>query len=88
MSEIKYLKDEKYFDLSKTDKQLIYKCLGKLEECFKKGYQNNLNSEYKKDPVIAKVIKKIISYWKEVNNDEDLMRIEKINKALNKGIPE
>jgi len=88
MSELKCLKDEKQFDLSKTNKQLTYKCLGKLEDCFKKEYQKNLNSDYKKDPVIVKVIKKIISYRKEVDNDEDLMRIEKINKALNKGIPE
>ena len=88
MSELKCPKDEKQVDLSKTDKQLIYKCLGKLEDCFRKDYQNNLNSDYKKDPVIVKVIKKIVSYRKEVDNEEDLIRIEKINKALNKGIPE
>jgi len=88
MSELKCLKDEKQFYLSRTDKKLIYKCLGKLEDCFKEDYQKNVNSDYKKDPVIIKVIKKIISYRKEVDNDEDLMRIEKINKALNKGIPD
>ena len=88
MSELKCPKDEKQVDLSKTDKQIIYKCLGKLEDCFRKDYQKNINSDYKKDPVIVKVIKKIVSYRKEVDNEEDLIRIEKINQALNKGIPE
>ena len=84
----KCLKDEKYVDLFKADKQLIYKCLGELEDCFKKDYQFSINSAYKKDPVIVKAIKKLISFRKEINNDEDLMLIEKINKALNRGIPD
>jgi len=88
MSEIKCLKDKKYLDLSKTDKQLIYKSIKKLEEYFKKDYQFSINSEYKKDPVVVKAIKKLISFRKEINNDEDLMLIEKINKVLNRGIPD
>jgi superfamily II DNA/RNA helicase len=88
ISEIKCPADEKQCDLSKEDKQLLSIGLRKLEERFKKDYQDCVKSGFKKDFTIVKAIKKLTSLRKEIKNNEDLTLIDKISKVLSKGIPD
>jgi len=88
MSEIRCSVDEKQRILSREDKQVLSDDLRKLEEHFKKDYQSSVESEFKKDPVIVKVIKKLVTFRKEIKNGEDLALIDKISNVLNKGIPD
>jgi superfamily II DNA or RNA helicase len=88
ISEIRCSADEKQLDLSKENKQLLFNGLRKLEERFKMDYQYNVESEFKKEPVIIKAIKKLAYFRKEIKNNEDLAMIDKISNALNKGIPD
>jgi len=88
MSEIRCSVDEKQRILSREDKQVLSDGLRKLEERFKKDYQSSVESEFKKDPVIVKVIKKLVTFRKEIKNGEDLALIDKISNVLNKGIPD
>ena len=88
MSEIRCSPDEKQCILSREDKQVLSDGLKKLEERFKKDYQGSVESESKKDPIIVKVIKKLVTYRKKMENNEDLALIDKISSILNKGIPD
>jgi len=88
ISEIRCPTDEKQLNLSKEDKQLLSTGLRELEERFKKDYQGSVEAESKKDPIIVKVIKKLAYLRKGRKNEEDLALIDKINDALNKGIPD
>jgi len=88
ISELRCNTDEQQLNVSKEDKQSLFTGLTKLEESFKKDYQSKVESEPKKDPVIVKAIKKLVHLRKEIENDQDLVLIDKISNVLTRGIPD
>lgn len=88
ISELRCNIDEQQLNISKEDKQSLFTGLRKLEESFKKDYQYKVESESKKDPVIVKAIKKLVHLRKEIENDQDLVLIDKISNVLTRGIPD
>jgi len=88
MSEIRCSVNEKQYSLFREDKKVLSAGLKKLEELFRKDYQNSVEIESKKDPIIVKIINKIVTFRKEIKNSEDLELINKISNVLNKGIPD
>jgi len=88
ISELRCNTDEQQLNVSKEDKQSLFTGLTKLEESFKKDYQYKVESESKKDPVIVKAIKKLVHLRKEIENDQDLVLIDKISNVLTRGIPD
>jgi len=88
ISELRCNTDEQQLNVSKEDKQSLFTGLRKLEESFKKDYQCKVESESKKDPVIVKAIKKLVYLRKEIENDQDLVLIDKISNVLTRGIPD
>ena len=88
ISEIRCSANEKQLKLNKEDKQFLSNGLRRLEESFKKDYQSSVDSEFKKHPVIVKAIKKLAYFRREIENNEDLILLDRISKVLSKGIPE
>jgi len=80
--------EENLKSVTGEDKRSLYVGLKTLEARFKKDYQHNVELESKKDPVIRKVIQKLLRLRKELQESDDRALTDELSRVLNMGIPD